>query len=245
MPSHLQPPAASYSAAAKMPAACSPHPTRQCAECHAPEHQIFVVWDWNGTLVNDRWVAVTALNKTLQYYGCKPIDDEFYLQHFGFPVRPFYEQCGLDFTKIDWDELCKIFHHAVYECRRADLRPDARAALEFVKAHGGQNAILSALREDLLKRDVAHYQLADLFSLVYGVDNLDGASKVQRGRELAAQINGATLYLIGDTLHDAQVAQAIGAKCILASGGHQAAERLRAAAPVEPSLLQAVERIFS
>lgn len=209
--------------------------------------QVLVVWDWNGTLVDDRGTAVAALNATLQYYGCPPIDDQFYADHFGFPVRPFYELCGLDFERIDWAELCHVFHRFVYQQPRAQLRADAVAALEYVQAHGGTNVILSALREDLLKRDVKAYGLERYFQQVFGVDNLDGASKVARGVAMMQALAPLPpkCWMIGDTLHDAQVAAELNLQCVLAQGGHQSRERLVASGnPVATNLLQAVERIY-
>jgi phosphoglycolate phosphatase len=44
--------------------------------------------------------------------------------------------------------------------------------------------------------------------------------------------------MIGDTAHDAETADAIGADCILFSGGHQCVERLEATGcPVVKNLL--------
>ena len=50
--------------------------------------------------------------------------------------------------------------------------------------------------------------------------------------------------MIGDTAHDAETAAAIGADCILFSGGHQCEEKLKATGrPVVQSLMQIPELI--
>jgi phosphoglycolate phosphatase len=103
--------------------------------------------------------------------------------------------------------------------------------------------VLSALRQDLLENALERNGLREFFDLVYGVDNLDGASKLDRGRELIAALgpDAQDAVLIGDTLHDAEVAKALGIDCVLVSCGHQTPERLAAAGcKVVPSIMDAV-----
>ena len=124
------------------------------------------------------------------------------------------------------------------------MREDAREALEAAKALGLRQCLLSALREDLLERDLAASGLRPFFDFVFGVDNLDGDSKLKRGEELMAAMgtDPADAVLVGDTLHDAEVAKALGAGCVLVSVGHQASNRLAAAGcPVADTLCSAAK----
>ena len=99
--------------------------------------------------------------------------------------------------------------------------------------------------EDLLRRNTAGFGLAPFFTHIFGVDNLDGATKLSRGYDLLAALPAQTkLYFIGDTLHDAEVGAALGAEVILVDCGHQTSERLRATrCPVVPTPLAAVQYI--
>jgi phosphoglycolate phosphatase len=80
------------------------------------------------------------------------------------------------------------------------------------------------------------------------VDNLHGHSKERIGAALVAAhaADGPNVLLVGDTLHDHEVAQTLGCDCVLMEGGHQSATRLRAAGrPIVadmPSLVAFVER---
>lgn len=204
-----------------------------------------LIWDWNGTLLDDVSAAVNALNRMLVSRGASPIAVDHYRRRFGFPVRPFYAELGVDLDRWDWDEICEDFHSYVAAEPQA-VRDDAKAALEMAQSLGFRQCVLSALRQDLLEDALERNGLRGFFDLVYGVDNLDGASKLQRGRELLAAIgpgkDGATL--IGDTLHDAEVAKALGVGCVLVSCGHQTAERLSVAGcEVVTSLMDAVNII--
>ena len=199
-----------------------------------------LIWDWNGTLLDDVAAAVGALNRMLVKRGARPITIEHYRRRFGFPVRPFYAELGVDLAKWNWDEICEDFHNFVLEEPQA-VRPDARAALELAASLGFRQSILSALRQDKLEAALAANGFLGFFDRIFGVDNLDGASKLERGRELVAAIGGSTLLFIGDTLHDAEVARELGGRCILVSCGHQLPERLAAAGcPVTATLADAV-----
>ena len=200
-----------------------------------------LVWDWNGTLLDDVSAAVGALNRMLVKRGAAPITVEHYRRRFGFPVRPFYAELGVDLAKWDWDDICEDFHNFVSE-EPQSVRPDARAALELAASLGFRQSILSALRQDKLEHALKANGFTGFFDFVYGVDNLDGASKLDRGRELVAAIGGGAPIFIGDTLHDAEVARELGGRCILVSCGHQLPERLAAAGcPVTDTLGEAVQ----
>lgn len=205
-----------------------------------------LVWDWNGTLLADVDAAVSALNRMLAKRGVKPTTREFYRENFGFPVRPFYAALGVDLAVCDWDEICDDFHAFIAEEPSA-LRPDAIAAMDVARSLGFRQCVLSALREDLLLRDMAHLGAASYMDCIAGVDNLDGASKLDRGRALVATLEAmpgepSARVFVGDTLHDAEVAAALGGRCILVDGGHQTAARLaKAGVPVAENLLAAVE----
>ena len=209
--------------------------------------QTCIIWDWNGTLLDDVKSAVNALNRMLVARSLPPTTLSYYRDHFGFPVRPFYAELGVDLEHDDWDGICVDFHRFVNEEPKI-LRDDTSRALALAREMGMRQTILSALREDMLRHDVAAAGVADFFEAVYGVDNLDGATKLSRGYELIGRLNEtgrpSSLFFVGDTLHDAEVARELGAKCILAEGGHQASRRLAAAGvPLVPSLVDAVRQI--
>ena len=201
-----------------------------------------LIWDWNGTLLDDVSAAVAALNRMLVKRGAAPTTVGHYRRRFGFPVRPFYAELGVDLSKWDWNDICEDFHDFV-AAEPQSVRPDAHSALELAASLGFRQCILSALRQDKLENALDSNGFTVFFDRIFGVDNLDGASKLDRGRELVASIGtgGQSPVFIGDTLHDAEVANALGGRCVLVSCGHQSPERLVAAGcPVVGSLPEAV-----
>ena len=133
----------------------------------------------------------------------------------------------------------------IYSRQPVSLNGETIAALERVKATGSRQSIISALRQDLLDAVTRNFGVAPYMECIYGTDNLDGASKLDRALELMRQIaptDGETpdVVLIGDALHDKEVADALGVRCVLCAQGSHAGWRLREAAPTGNTLLEAV-----
>lgn len=200
----------------------------------------YILWDWNGTLLDDTQAALDTLNVMLAKRGAKPIEMDFYRDHFAFPVRPFYESIGMELENEDWDALAQEYHD-IYAAQPKQLNREAFAALELVKEAGVGQSIISALRQDLLDRATADYGVAPYMECVYGVDNLDGASKLDRALELLTRIDATDPVVIGDSLHDKEVADALGVRCVLCGQGSHAAWRLAKVAPTGETLVDAVQ----
>ncbi|MBP5286080.1 MAG: HAD family hydrolase [Kiritimatiellae bacterium] len=198
-----------------------------------------VLWDWNGTLLDDTPAALDTLNKMILRRGGRPITMAFYRDNFAFPVKPFYERIGIVLENEDWDSIA-IEYHDVYAAEPKELNRDSLEALALVEKAGARQSIISALRQDLLEGELSRRGIAGRFDHVCGVDNLDGAGKIHRALELRGMIAGDDAVVIGDALHDKEVADAIGAKCVLCAQGSHSAGRLRKVAPTGGTLLEAV-----
>ena len=208
-----------------------------------------VFWDWNGTLLDDTQAAVDTLNIMLARRGGRPVAMDYYRDHFAFPVKPFYESIGVCLENEDWDALAREYHDT-YAAQPKRLNPEAVAALERARSAGVRQAVISALRQDLLESALEEFGVRGYFDHVYGVDNLDGRSKLSRARELLSAIRGSAGFpppgpsgfvLVGDALHDKEVADALGVRCVLCAQGSHAAWRLRAVAPTGDTLLEALD----
>lgn len=209
----------------------------------------YVIWDWNGTLLDDTDAALETLNDMLVRRGAPKIGKAFYRDNFRFPVKPFYEKIGVVLEGEDWDALAREYHD-VYAAKEKRLASDAKEAVLEVRRRGAGQSIVSALRQDLLERDTEHFGIRRDMDWLFGVDNLDGRSKADRAKEALSRIcaekgvSPGETVLVGDSLHDAEVASAIGVKCILYGGGSHSPARLAAVAPVASTLLDAVRLAF-
>jgi len=202
-----------------------------------------ILWDWNGTLLDDTVAALDTLNEMIVKRGGKAMTMEFYREHFAFPVRPFYDTIGIVARDdAEWDAIA-VEYHEIYARQPKHRNGEAVQALEFAVARGWRQAIISALRQDLLEADVAREGLAEYFCEIYGTDNLDGASKLDRARELKAKLGDDEYVLIGDSIHDFEVAEALGVRCVLCAQGGHSARRLARFAPAGATLMDAMRMI--
>ncbi len=199
-----------------------------------------ILWDWNGTLLDDSAACVEALCEILSRRNLPPVTLERYRRDFSFPARDFYARIGIELEKEDWDSLAREYHES-YLKRSAPLAPDARAALENAEKQGFGQYILSAMRADFLEKAVAQHGISQYFRRICGTDNLDGGSKASVAASMAEEIDVSRAVVVGDSLHDLEVARLIGAACILYSGGSHAPERLRGhGVPVVDTLRETV-----
>lgn len=194
-----------------------------------------VVWDWNGTLLDDVKVGHGALRRMLEKRGVGTITLQEYKDGFGFPVREFYEGLGFDFSRYDWHEVSQDFVDT-YDLLAGgvELNSGVRKVLTGLKQQGVKQYILSALVEDTLQKMVEEFGIVDCFERVYGAEDIYAGGKVPRGRRMLDDcgiIPGETL-MVGDTLHDAEVAGALGFDCVLYAGGHNSEWRLQEKAAV-------------
>ena len=207
-----------------------------------------IVWDWNGTLLDDTGAALGALNAMLARRGIAAVSMESYRARFRFPARQYYEEIGMPVPDAEWDAVAREYHDSYdAESATAALNPDAVAALELARSRGARQSILSALRQDLLEAAVARFGIADYFDFVRGTDNLDGAGKLSFARVLKAEIAAANpaarIVMVGDAIHDHEVAAELGVECVLCAQGSHSFERLAAlGSPTAPTLVAAVER---
>ena len=191
-----------------------------------------LIWDFNGTLLNDGHILVDVNNEMNRRHGFPEITYEYYRENFSHPPKPFYEKLGFDFTKVDYAELSRVFLEVYEEHQHtASLSPNVEAVLRWAEEKQIPQIIVSAHKQDMLERHLERLGIRHFFSHVSGESSHVIGGKVERAKALAesGQFDFSRSVLIGDTSHDYKAACAMGADCILYSGGHETVERLSAA----------------
>jgi phosphoglycolate phosphatase-like HAD superfamily hydrolase len=75
---------------------------------------LHIVWDWNGTLVDDLPIVVDCVNAALAVIGEPPIDADDYREHFARPVNRFYESLlRRPIAPSEWETLDHAITHSV------------------------------------------------------------------------------------------------------------------------------------
>lgn len=190
-----------------------------------------VIWDWNGTLVDDVSATLAAINRMLSARGLPSLEVARYREVFDFPVRRYYERLGFDFDRERFEYTCdEYFTHYGQLWPACQLRAGAREALARTSALGLSHSVLSATEHSMLRAQAEHHQLHELIDAWIGVDDTLARGKLAEGRAWLARqaLDPAQVVLVGDTLHDLEVARELGVECVLLEGGHHSSERLRA-----------------
>lgn len=192
-----------------------------------------IVWDWNGTLLDDVEVSIEAMNRVLERYGLARLDKERYRDIFCFPVRDYYEKAGFDFQRVDFEKPAMEFIGEYYSLvEAAGLAAGAAEVLEDFSVRGIRQIILSASERESLVGQVRRLGIEDRFTDILGIDNHFAASKTELALKWIYdnKIDRNEIVFIGDTLHDIEVAAAASCVCVPVSCGHQSEEVLRTAA---------------
>lgn len=191
---------------------------------------INIIWDWNGTLLNDLDFCISTINILLKRRNLPLLDKNRYKEVFSFPVKDYYEAVGFNFEKEDFSvpakEFIDLYDSRVGEC---SLHKNVPEVLEYFKKEGFRQFILSAMKENMLVRTLKHSGILHFFEAVAGLNDHYATSKIERGNQLIQmyKINRENTWIIGDTVHDFEVAKELGIKCILITDGHQSEERLK------------------
>lgn len=188
-----------------------------------------VLWDWNGTLLDDLDINVEIINRMLSKRGLKPLDLVSYKNAFCFPIRLFYDRIGIHLENESLEEAAEEYITYYRSCEsKINLNTDASFVLNALHQKGINQYILSACGKEDLMRMINRFKLADKFQKIYGADDVCAHGKIGTGKLLIQNhsINSGRTLMIGDTLHDAEVAKAIGINYVLYSGGHNSYELL-------------------
>jgi phosphoglycolate phosphatase len=208
-----------------------------------------VIWDWNGTLLNDTIIAWECANVVMTRHGKGMVTFEEYQRAYRHPLTDMYKELGFD---LELEAYTPIFSewHSLYNARvsgEAELHEDAIETLTSFKEYGAQQAVLSALQHDSLMKHVTSFGLIPYFEQTLGLSGEDGSCKRGNGSILLGQlaVNPEKTLIVGDSTHDAEVARFLGAECLLVRRGSEDLDRLLLNGyPVLASLNEVLDFVF-
>lgn len=188
----------------------------------------YVIFDFNGTLVDDIDLCITSLNILVKkYLNRDTLTRKEYKDVFGFPVIDYYKRVGFDFEKLDWYVVGREFQD--YYKAHIDETKLFDGVIEVLKSNwekGLRNIVLSASRTDMLIEHLKKLDIYEYFDEILGITDIYADSKIHIARDFIRDKNPDDYIYIGDSEHDYEVAEAMGVKCILTSAGHVSRERL-------------------
>ncbi len=188
-----------------------------------------ILWDWNGTILNDTPVAFEATNILLERYNYPTITLEFYRDNMDTPIVNFYSKI-FNLNKHDMqmlDDEWGVLYHQLSD--KIELHADVAKMLSTFADNNLNQIILSAFKTNEITKYARKFSIKHYFDDILGTQNIVMESKTVRGRRYMQEHGFSpehTLY-IGDTLHDYDTALDLGVDCILFSGGQQSPKLLK------------------
>ena len=207
-----------------------------------------IIWDWNGTLYNDVEWCYIVINEMLSKRNMKTLDSILeYQRLFCFPIINYYKNVGFNFEKESFDEITKEFillYHSEKSNDYCKLHNEVFNILELFYKRNKIQIILSASERNNLLSQVYTFNIKQFFHEILGLSNIHAKSKLEIGISYTKQYGIKNAVLIGDTVHDFEVANGLNIDCLLISKGHQNKEKLITCnVPVLENLYQIIEYI--
>lgn len=195
-----------------------------------------IIWDFNGTLLFDAQLGVDADNHVFRELGLPPITMEDYRRHMTMPVRHFYTALGVDLNVYRYETISRIWldyfnRHAV----SVGLVPGALELVKRLYDAGIPQSILSASYVASLREQCAALGLEPYMARIDGLGDESAQKKTDIGRVQMERLglSGEDVVLVGDMVADAELAEALGTRCLLVPWGHNDTQRLeKTGAPV-------------
>ncbi|MDL2409138.1 HAD hydrolase-like protein [Rhizobium calliandrae] len=199
-----------------------------------------LVFDWNGTLLDDAYAVLQTTNIILNRFGHAPINIDAFRKHCDVPFSLLYRRLGMsedDVAAVDRDGSA-IFHET-YEplAGKADLREGARAILELARREAAlaiivSNHIVAPLRCQLQRLGIDKY-INDVLAFESRTTQYKSMSKGERLRLYMQEndIKPESTFIIGDMPVETEIARQLGLVSVSITGGFVSEARLRAAHP--------------
>jgi phosphoglycolate phosphatase len=205
-----------------------------------------IIWDWNGTLLDDTKICIDAMNILLLKRNLPLLSTRRYKAIFNFPVKSYYQKLGFNFEsepfELPANEFIEEYNKKVVNSK---LQTGSIKALKYFKNKNCKQYVLSAMEQNQLHSLVSYFKIDKYFEQIAGIDDHYASGKIERGKELFMKnnIEPECAVLIGDTIHDKDVAEALNCKCLLIANGHNSYTSLvKTGVPVYKDLNEVINK---
>lgn len=181
-----------------------------------------VVFDWNGTVVDDLDRAMGATNEVLSERGIPVLDPHSFRRRFCLPLHAFMREVGV--AVADLPEAVEQWNSSVAG-QHGPVRDGMELVLAAVWESGIPVVILSAASVDVVHADARRLRIGYYLSAVVG-DATDKAEELSGLRRRYGSI-----VFVGDTVHDVRAGRRADVWTIALTGGYHDRDRLRRAEP--------------
>ncbi len=187
-----------------------------------------IIWDFNGTIIDDVRAALGAVNDMLLRRSQPLINLQQYRDAIDIPIWKFYLTV-FDEGSITQEEAIREFDFGVDKHLQSNpLMIDADKVLAHFSGLDKRQIIVSSSHIDKVRKQLASLGVEEYFSQVLALTDYYAGDKTHLARrymESHSLIPEETV-VIGDCVADFRMAQELGCDCILNTMGHQSEEAL-------------------
>lgn len=190
-----------------------------------------IIWDFNGTLIDDIDAALASVNDMLTRRNLPTINFEQYASFVDTPIIKFYEHIFDDLYSMDFNEIAQEFNSGYENHLRSHAVMDsAEKVLEHFNSLGKLQTVISATHIDKVNRRLNEFGLAHYFDKILAHNNLIAEDKTHLAVAYFKEkgISPEEAVVIGDCVADYKMAGALGCDCILTTQGHQSRKEFAA-----------------
>ena len=200
----------------------------------------FIVWDWNGTLIEDTPLNVACFNRILSHSGKKKIDTHGYQSTFEVPIEKLYFNNGFSEEEVARDKIAhqNLYHDAYDEgILSVGFRKDAREILQETHQRNIRHIILSNHLVPSIEDHLHRLNAKSFFWNILAHENRETQRGWHpKGERLKTLMRDHGLrpengIVVGDTPEETHIARETGLTSIAITGGFATKERLREAKP--------------
>ena len=139
-----------------------------------------IIWDWNGTLLNDISASLASVNDMLALRGKPPMNIDYYRECISVPIIGFYEK-AFDMENEDYNLIIKQYNEGYLrhldECKLTD---GVVEVIDYFEKQGSKQAVISSSNNNQLIQNVTKYGIFDRFDAVLGAEDFYAGSKIER-----------------------------------------------------------------
>ncbi|MGB4984896.1 MAG: HAD hydrolase-like protein [Erysipelotrichaceae bacterium] len=192
----------------------------------------YLIWDFNGTILDDVDLCLSILNNQLTKYHLPNVSKDHYLDIFTFPIVDYYLAVGLNDDIKPFEQLANEFIEQ-YDQRHKKETVVYPQVLELLKKYqklGFKQIVLSASKQDILVDQLRYFNVDQYFDEILGINDIYAHSKLELGLNWIKEqnINLDEALMIGDSIHDLEVGLSMGVNVVLVGQGHTSMSRLLA-----------------
>ena len=177
-----------------------------------------IIWDFNGTLLNDTQLSLDVDNNVFEKLGIPAITIDDYRNNMTMPVRDFYPAVGVDYSVHNYETIARLWLDEFNQkAVGVGLVSGALDAIRFFHGQGRSQSVLSASYEPSLRKQCEALGLTPYMADISGLEDESASKKTEIGRRQLRELGleGRDVVLIGDMLTYAHLAEDLGADCIL------------------------------